>query len=90
MRYGPDREAAEARQIAIEEARAEDERLRIFFAEEEVEFLSVWTAELTAARRAAWNERQRAGEWYGDTETALGFDRDDLKRAIRLHAEGSR
>lgn len=53
---------------------------------EEAWFFGIWTAEYTASMRAQWNIRQRAGEWHGDTEDALGITVADLKRAIAHYA----
>lgn len=73
-RWAPE-EVAEAARI--------DDQSRL---EDEAWFFGEWTADVTAARRASWNERQRAGEWYGDTEDALGFTAAELKRAIAHYA----
>lgn len=60
-------------------------------------FAAEWTREVTAARRAAWNARVRAGEFGAPgsgrvnwtavraAEAAQGWTMDDLRRAIQLH-----
>ncbi|HEX5539882.1 MAG TPA: hypothetical protein VFX01_08865 [Methylophilaceae bacterium] len=64
-------------------------------AADESEFLALWTVELLAVRRAAWNAGVAAlTKQHGsniptaavrDLENSLGYKLDDIKRAKRLH-----
>jgi len=72
---------------AAEQAEREDD---------DAAFAAEWTAEVTAARRAAWNALVRSGALTGrdgtvsarrlsDQERAQGWTVDDLKAAVQMH-----
>lgn len=64
-------------------------------AEAEAEFLAIWTAEVTASRRAAWNSAASRFVLPGGkrvdmvalhkAEQAQGWTLEDLKKAVALH-----
>lgn len=58
-------------------------------AEERAEFVAAWPLDLTKERRAAWNDRVRAGEITPRTiykiEREQGWGLRDLKKAVKLH-----
>lgn len=70
------------------------EELKKIEAEEDARFLSVWTKDVTNARRAEWNARVRSGEFgkgkidirlVDAAEKKQGWTMNDLKKAVRLN-----
>lgn len=65
-------------------------------AQQDAEFLAVWTAEVTQERRAGWNSMVTSGKFgklggqmdflaLRNQERAQGWTMDDLKKAIKLN-----
>jgi len=86
------RECGTYKQSEIDDLRAQ---LREIEAEEDAEFAAAWPMDLTKERRAAWNDRVRAGEFtvrgqidhrkVGSAQNAQGWTLSDLKKAVKLH-----
>lgn len=55
-------------------------------AEAEAEFVATWTADVTAARRSAWNAEAAKGMPEGLIYKKLGFSMRDLKKAVAIHS----
>lgn len=55
-------------------------------AKTKAEFASIWTADVTASRRAAWNdEAAKAGFDPHAAQKKLGFTMADLRRAVAIY-----
>ena len=70
-----------------EPSKAEQEAILAKAAEDLlVEFCATWTADVTAARKAAWNaETAKAGFDPRIAQRVLGFAFSDLKRAAAMY-----
>lgn len=86
------RECGTYNQAEIDDLRAQ---LTAIEAEEEAGFIAAWPLDLTKERRAAWNDRVRAGEFtvrgqvdprkvYA-AQSEQKWSVDDLKKAVKLH-----